>query len=44
MLGNGKHVASFDMSVIWDRFQIFDNDASETSGLAEFSTELKKIQ
>lgn len=41
---NRKHVASFDISALWERQQRLDSDIRGTSGWANFSTELKKIQ
>lgn len=36
MLGNGKHVLSFDMPELYDWLQRFDSDNQKTSDIADF--------
>ena len=35
-MGNGKHVALFDMSILWDEVQRRDKDVMETAYIANF--------
>lgn len=35
-MGNGKHVALFDMSILWDEVQRRDKDVRETAYIANF--------